>query len=73
MWDVLSGDYAATGNEGRPKGAPRLKRHTRPGSIVVLHDSLKCEEVLRRVLPEYLDLDSKPGMDQRAPRGTQPE
>ena len=55
MWDVLSGDYAATGNEGAQRVLRRLKRHTRPGSIVVLHDSLKCEEVLRRVLPAYLD------------------
>ena len=55
MWDVLSGDYAATGNEGAQRVLRRLKRHTRPGSIVVLHDSLKCEEVLRRVLPTYLD------------------
>ena len=55
MWDVLSGDYAATGNEGAQRVLRRLKRYTRPGSIVVLHDSLKCEEVLRRVLPAYLD------------------
>lgn len=55
MWDVLSGDYAATGNEGAQRVLRRLKRHTRPGSIVVLHDSLKCQEVLRRVLPTYLD------------------
>lgn len=55
MWDVLSGDYAATGNEGAQRVLRRLKRHTWPGSIVVLHDSLKCEEVLRRVLPTYLD------------------
>ena len=54
-WDVLSGDYAATGNEGAQRVLRRLQRHTQPGSIVVLHDSLKCENVLRAVLPDYLD------------------
>ena len=54
MWDVLSGDYAAQGDQGARAVLHRLKRHTRPGSIVVFHDSLKCEAVLRVVLPEYL-------------------
>ena len=55
MWDVLSGDYAARGGEDAQQVLRRLKRHTRPGSIVVFHDSLKCEAVLRHVLPAYLD------------------
>lgn len=55
MWDVLSGDYAAKGEEGARLVLQRLKRNTRPGSIVVLHDSLKCEAVLRAALPQYLD------------------
>ena len=55
MWDVLSGDYAAKGEGGARRVLQRLKKHTRPGSIVVFHDSLKCEAVLRDVLPQYLD------------------
>ena len=55
MWDVLSGDYAAQGDRGARAVLRRLKRHTRQGSIVVFHDSLKCEAALRGVLPEYLD------------------
>ena len=54
MWDVLSGDYAATGEDGANRVLARLKSNTRPGSIVVFHDSLKCQEVLMQVLPAYL-------------------
>ena len=54
MWDVLSGDYAAQGKAGAELVLDRLKRHTQAGSIVVFHDSLKCAEVLRAVLPAYL-------------------
>lgn len=54
MWTVLSGDYAAHGSSGAAKVLQRLKRHTRPGSIVVFHDSAKCAETLRLVLPAYL-------------------
>ena len=54
MWDVLSGDFAARGDRGICRVLTRLKRHTRPGSIVVFHDSLKCEDALRAVLPQYL-------------------
>jgi peptidoglycan-N-acetylglucosamine deacetylase len=55
MWDVLSGDYAARGEEGAAAVLARLKRNTRPGSIVVFHDSAKCSNVLKEVLPAYLD------------------
>ena len=54
MWNVLSGDYAARGASGAATVLQRLKRHTRPGSIVVFHDSAKCADILKRVLPEYL-------------------
>lgn len=55
MWDVLSGDYAAGGQAGAEAVLERLKRHTKPGSVVVFHDSPKCAEVLHAVLPPYLD------------------
>jgi peptidoglycan-N-acetylglucosamine deacetylase len=53
MWDVLSGDFSQ-------KMAPahclqQVRRHARPGSIVVLHDSLKAERNLRWVLPRVLE------------------
>lgn len=52
MWDVLSKDY------DRSRSPERCLRdvlhHTRPGSIIVFHDSLKAEPLLRAVLPEVL-------------------
>jgi peptidoglycan/xylan/chitin deacetylase (PgdA/CDA1 family) len=53
MWDVLTADF----DERLDKGACLRQsiRATRPGSIVVFHDSLKAEKNLRHVLPRYLD------------------
>jgi peptidoglycan/xylan/chitin deacetylase (PgdA/CDA1 family) len=52
MWDVLTHDY------NRHLSAAQCLRQsiraTRPGSIVVFHDSLKAEKNLRYVLPRYL-------------------
>ncbi|MGB3798873.1 MAG: polysaccharide deacetylase family protein [Lewinella sp.] len=52
MWDVLSGDFD-------PELTPddcfeNVVENARPGSIVVLHDSLKAEEKLRNILPRLL-------------------
>jgi peptidoglycan/xylan/chitin deacetylase (PgdA/CDA1 family) len=52
MWDVLSGDFDPS------LSADRCFRYvlagTRPGSIVVFHDSIKALPRLRRVLPLVL-------------------
>ena len=69
MWDVLSGDFAARGDRGIRRVPTRLKRHTRPGSIVVFHDSLKCEDAARG-LAAIPVLAPRQRMDQRAPRTT---
>lgn len=53
MWDVLSGDYdAATSPE---KCFRNVTRYTRPGSVIVFHDSLKAERNLRYALPRVLE------------------
>ena len=53
MWDVLSHDYQQGGrNEDYLKGTIKA---TRPGSIVVFHDSIKAEEKLKYILPKYLE------------------
>ncbi len=52
MWDVLSKDYLPGLNIRR--ALARIKRQTRPGSIVVFHDSKKAETNLKAMLPEYL-------------------
>lgn len=52
MWDVLTRDYSHT--LSGEKCLRRSIRATRPGSIVVFHDSLKAERNLHYVLPAYI-------------------
>ena len=53
MWDVLTHDYAKSlSPENCLKGSIAA---TRPGSIVVFHDSLKAEKNMTYVLPRFLD------------------
>ncbi|HEY1006944.1 MAG TPA: polysaccharide deacetylase family protein [Sphingobacteriaceae bacterium] len=53
MWDVLSGDFDT---ELSPEDClENVVRHTRSGSIVVFHDSLKAFERLEYVLPRALE------------------
>lgn len=52
MWDVLSADYD---NELQPdKCLSASVKSTRPGTIIVFHDSLKARRNLEFVLPRYL-------------------
>ena len=52
MWDVLTHDYAQNlSPETCLRGALQA---TRPGSIVVFHDSLKAEKNMKYALPRYL-------------------
>jgi peptidoglycan/xylan/chitin deacetylase (PgdA/CDA1 family) len=53
LWSVLSGDY----NRGitKEKCLENVLTHTKPGSIVVFHDSLKAQENLFYTLPRFLD------------------
>ena len=53
MWDILSYDWEKELSAQRIYA--RLKKHLRPGSIVVFHDSLKAEKNLRAVLPQILE------------------
>ncbi|HOY12083.1 MAG TPA: polysaccharide deacetylase family protein [Saprospiraceae bacterium] len=52
-WDVLSGDFDKSVDY--KTCLKKLKKHTKSGSIVVFHDSIKSEKVLRMVLPEIMD------------------
>ncbi len=59
MWDVLTHDYAQTLDcEECLKGSINA---TRPGSIIVFHDSLKAEKNLTYVLPRFMEHFSKQG------------
>nr|WP_262908631.1 polysaccharide deacetylase family protein [Hymenobacter translucens] len=53
MWDLLTCDYDATLNP--EKCLRNAIRYSRPGSIVVFHDSVKASRNLRYVLPRYLE------------------
>lgn len=52
MWDILTGDYNSAFD--KDKCLTKTINHTRPGSIVIFHDSLKAEKNLKYVLPRYL-------------------
>lgn len=59
MWDVLSGDF-----DKKISAETCLKktiRYTEPGSIVVFHDSRKTIDLLKVVLPQYLEHFSSQG------------
>jgi peptidoglycan/xylan/chitin deacetylase (PgdA/CDA1 family) len=53
MWDVLSGDWDAT--QTPDDCFNRLRTHTRPGAIVVFHDSERAAPRMLATLPRYLD------------------
>ncbi len=52
MWDVLSGDFDPL--QSAAQCLDNVLQNTRPGSIIVLHDSLKTREKLFELLPRLL-------------------
>lgn len=64
MWSVLSKDYL--GNLDCKKALARICRQTKPGSIVVFHDSAKAENQLRQLLPAYLAYCKQMGFEMKA-------
>ena len=59
MWDVLSGDFDPKISQEQCFNNVKIK--TKPGSIVVFHDSLKSFEKLQIVLPKALRYFSEKG------------
>lgn len=53
MWDVLTCDYEP--NLNIQKAVKSCMKHIQPGSIIVMHDSLKAEVNLRQLLPQFLE------------------
>lgn len=53
MWDVLSGDYKRSISP--EKCLRNTIAATRPGSIIVFHDSLKAERNLMYTLPRFIE------------------
>ena len=59
MWDVLSGDFSA---ELTPEIClKKTIRHTRPGSIVLFHDSIKASTNMQFALPAFMKHFSRLG------------
>jgi peptidoglycan/xylan/chitin deacetylase (PgdA/CDA1 family) len=59
MWDVLSGDFDT---ELSPeKCLQNVLKYTKPGSIIVFHDSLKAFDRLEYVLPRAMEVWSEEG------------
>lgn len=53
MWDVLTNDYdRSVSRESCLRNSIRV---TRPGSIIVFHDSIKAEPNMAYTLPRYID------------------
>lgn len=61
MWEILTHDYRS--NLKPEKVFRQLKKHTRPGSILVFHDSLKAEKNLKTLLPLVLEYFSQRGFE----------
>lgn len=59
MWDLLSGDF--DNSLSKEKCLDNVITKTKPGSILVFHDSEKAFPILSYVLPEYLKFFSKSG------------
>ncbi|MFH0866932.1 MAG: polysaccharide deacetylase family protein [Bacteroidota bacterium] len=52
MWSILSGDFDM--NTSHEKCLQNALRYTKPGSIIVFHDSLKAIQKVTTVLPEFI-------------------
>ncbi|MBK5212180.1 MAG: polysaccharide deacetylase family protein [Flavobacteriaceae bacterium] len=59
MWDIISYDFDATISE--EECLQNVLKNIKPGSVVVLHDSLKAEKNLRYVLPKVLEFIGEKG------------
>jgi peptidoglycan/xylan/chitin deacetylase (PgdA/CDA1 family) len=59
MWTVLSGDYDAAISPERC--LDNVIKNTRPGDIVLFHDSLKAQERMEYALPQALAYWSREG------------
>jgi len=59
MWSVLSGDYDVTISPERCLS--NVIKNTRPGDIVLFHDSLKAQERMEYALPRALEYWSGQG------------
>ena len=53
MWDVLSGDYDS--KTSPEKCYKNVIKYTKPGSVIVFHDSAKALANLKYALPKAIE------------------
>jgi peptidoglycan/xylan/chitin deacetylase (PgdA/CDA1 family) len=63
FWNILSYDFNP--NLNTELLLKRLKKRTKPKSIIVFHDSLKAKEQLQKILPAYLEYLKSVGLTSR--------
>lgn len=64
LWDVLSGDFDT--NRKPASILENLYANTQNGSIIVFHDSKKCFETLKEVLPAYFSFLKEKGLTSKS-------
>ncbi len=64
MWEVISGDFDLNISPGDCLN--NVIKNSRPGSIVVFHDSIKASENLKEVLPKVLKYFHQKGFEFKA-------
>ena len=64
MWEVISGDFEVNISPGNCLN--NVLKNSKPGSIVVFHDSIKASEKLKEVLPMVLEYYYQQGFEFKA-------
>lgn len=64
MWEVISGDFDT--KISAKNCFDNVTKYSKPGSIVVFHDSLKASEKLKEVLPKVLEYYHQRGFEFKA-------
>jgi peptidoglycan/xylan/chitin deacetylase (PgdA/CDA1 family) len=64
MWEVISGDFDV--NVSPENCLNNVLKNSKPGSIVVFHDSYKASEKLKEVLPKVLEYYHQKGFEFKA-------
>ena len=59
MWSLLTYDFLKTLDKEHTLG--QIKKHSKPGSIIVFHDNQKAEENIKYLLPKTLEYLSAKG------------
>ena len=59
MWDVLSADFDT--KVSKQQCFQNVVKHSKNGSVIVFHDSIKASKKMQYALPQFLEIFSKKG------------